>query len=293
MRYLFKQWKFLLWGAICTIFSAHRGHALPPDYSKTPVVFVHGSGMSASTWKNMIAAFIQLGYPPEYLHAVELRPNEGSNERAASVFLEPAVETLLQQATDVARKSGFSGKLPTKVDLVSHSMGAASTRWYAAKLHPERVRIWISVAGANHGTNSLCGYVDSGAGNREMCPAFAKTTQESAFQVALNGTPDAPRDETPFGVGTDRNGVQRIPPDDMRRILYYSIRIEPDQWIKPESSAIIDGAGGMPVALPADLPVKETSPGNYLFTKNVGHDPLPEDADLIRCVALLLAVRDQ
>ncbi len=294
MIQIFKKWVICLLGIVGALFAfSLRASTAPVDYSKTPVIFVHGSGMDSSTWTNMIKYFVQAGYPPEYLYAVYLEPNEGSNKRAAFMFIKPAVESLLQQAAEIARQAGYQGKAPQRVDIVSHSMGAASSRWYAAKLHPERVRTWISIAGSNHGTNALCAYIRGGEGNREMCPAFAKNVQESAFQVMLNGTPQDPVDETPFGPGKDREQVKRIPPDETRNILYYTIRIEPDGWIQPEHSAILDGAGWEPILIPSEIPVRETSSGNYLFTKNVSHDPLPGDPDLMRFVALLLAVRDE
>lgn len=263
----------------------------PPDYSRTPVLFVHGSGLNSNTWEPMIKHLQEIGYPSEYLYAVDLKPNDGANDRAAETFIAPAVESMLAKAEDAARNAGYPGEIPTQLDIVAHSMGAVSSRWYVAKLHPERVRTWISLAGANHGTNALCGH--SGDGNQQMCPAFATSVQDSALQVALNGTPRTPIDETPFGLGVDSlPEVQTIPPDADRAILYLTVRIEADGWIKPENSAAIDGAGGLPISLPARLPVEETSPGNYLFQGRVGHDPLPQDPDLIRLVVSMLSVRD-
>jgi triacylglycerol lipase len=260
------------------------------DYSRTPVLFVHGSGLSSHTWQPTIEHLQEIGYPSAYLYAVELQPNDGANDRAAETFIAPAVESMLAKAKAAARNAGYSEPIPVKVDIVAHSMGAVSSRWYIAKLHPERVRTWISLAGANHGTNALCGY--SGAGNQQMCPAFATSAADSPLQVALNGTPSAPIDETPYGLGIDSPQVKTIPPDADRAILYLSVRIDPDGWIKPENSAVIDGAGGLPIPIPAGVPVQETSPGNYLFQGRVGHDPLPQDPDLIRLVASMLNVRD-
>ncbi len=286
-----KKWVIFLCGVVGTLFVSCHGTSMTLDYSKSPVLFVHGSGLTSKTWTKMMKYLIRAGYPPEYLHAVDLHPRDGANKRAASTFIEPAVESLLHQAAESARLSGYKRDAPRRVDIVSHSMGAVSSRWYASKLRPERVRTWISIAGANHGTNVLCGY--SGEGDRELCPAFVSDLAQSDVQVLLNGTPQEPIDETPFGIGGDREQVQWIPPDETRRILYFTIRIEPDEWIKPEHSAILDGAGGLSVSIPSEIPVRETSPGNYLFTKKVGHDPLPKDRDLISFVALLLAVRDK
>ncbi|MDX2240331.1 MAG: hypothetical protein NW224_06590 [Leptolyngbyaceae cyanobacterium bins.302] len=257
-----------------------------PDYSRTPILFIHGSGLDSKTWKPMIEHLVSTGYPTEYLSAIDLIPNDGSNVRAASEMIAPAVESLLTQTQVAANRAGFKGKRSQEVDLVSHSMGAVSSRWYIAKLKPERVRTWIAIAGANHGTNAICPFPSDG--NSEICPAFATSSTKNPLQIALNGTPTAPVDETPYGLGRDHARVKSILPNRTRRILYFTVRIEPDRWIKPENSAVIDGAGGAAIAIPAGVPVKETSPGNYLFQAQVDHDPLPQHPDLIRFVTALL-----
>ncbi len=259
------------------------------DYSRTPVLFVHGHGMSTSTWDDMMAYLIRTGYPREYLLAVAIDPNTMPNARAATKVLEPAAQSLLEKARAAARLAGVPEGGPRRLAIVSHSMGAVSSRWYAARLHPELVRIWISLGGANHGTKVLCLFPDEAA--REICPAFAASSKESAVQVVLNGTPDSPIDETPYGLGVDRGGVPRVSPDQARNIVYFTVRIEPDSWIKPEQSALLDGAGGGQIAIPSGVPAQETSPGNFLFRAQVEHDPLPSHPDLIRLVAALLSVR--
>ena len=283
----------LIFGVLFKFFTFCQGTPPAPDYSKTPVLFVHGAGLSSKTWNKMIKYFISIGYPSEFLHAVDLMPRYGSNKRAATEFIKPEAEKLLQRAMQAIQKANYSGEAPKKLDIVSHSMGAVSSRFFTTKIHPARVRTWISIAGANHGTNALCPLSNNGEGSREMCPAFAPSTEESDIQAVLNGTPNEPIDETPFGIGYDEKRVRRIPPDETRNILYLTVRIEPDRWIKPEQSAILDGAGSVSISIPPEFPIKETSPGNYLFEKKVGHDPLPRNSNLIRFVALLLSTRDK
>jgi Lipase (class 2) len=263
-------------------------NAPPPQYNRSPVLFVHGSGHSARSWVAMIRGFRQLGYPAAYLSAVDMRPRDGSNILAATQFVAPAVESLLKRATAAAKRAGYTGQVPYKVNIVAHSMGVLSSRWYISQLRPERVNVWVGLAGANHGTNTLCG--SDGAGDREMCPAFAQSKQESTLQVTLNGTHKAPKDETPYGIGRDRTGVLRIGPDTQKRILYWTLRIQPDDWIKPEKSAILDGAGGISLASLAQEPITETSPGNFLLNLSVEHDPLIDHPDVIRIVDKLLTV---
>jgi len=173
-----------------------------PDYSRIPVVFVHGSGLSAATWQPMLRFLVADGYPRVYLHAVDMSPDDGDNVRAATTFIAPAVDTLLATAAQHAP----AGSAPSKVDIVAHSMGALSGRWYAAKIRPDRVRTVITLAGANHGTNALCGY--PGKGNQQMCPAFGNAW----LQRELNGAARAPSDETPYGVGLDPPGITTVAP---------------------------------------------------------------------------------
>jgi hypothetical protein len=266
------------------------GSASERDFSHHPVLFVHGHGLSASDWEQAIEYLRQKGYPAEYLHAVNIKPSRMANIRAAKTVIQEAALSLLDNAKTAAQNNKYKGQLPQRIDIVSHSMGAVSSRWFVAKLQPHYVRTWISLAGANHGSNALCNHTDAGA--NDLCPAYARTAEESKVQLDLNGTPRAPIDETPYGIGVDRKKIQRIDPDSHRSILYFTVRIEPDNWIKPEHSAILDGAGGVPVKIQRGTPVIETTPGNFLFKADVDHDSLPRHSQLIRFLALLLAVRD-
>lgn len=263
----------------------------PPDYTRTPVLFVHGHGLSSADWQPLIAHLVGIGYPREYLSGVDIVPNTMANVRAATSMIAPAAGVLLARAEAAARRAGYSGEVSRRLDIVSHSMGAVSSRWYAAKLRPELVRTWIALAGANHGTHALCPFSDEAS--REMCPPFATNARRHAVQVALNGADGAWVDETPYGLGLDRPGVPRIPPDGARSILYLTVRIEPDAWIQPERSALLDGAGGAPIQVPAGVPAQETNPGNFVFQAQVGHDPLLTHPDLLRLVAAMLAARDR
>ena len=132
----------------------------PPDYARTPVLFVHGHGLSSADWRPLIEHLAVSGYPREYLHAVDIVPNTMANARAATSVIAPEAEALLARAEAAARRAGYSGKVSRRLDIVSHSMGVVSSRWYAAKLRPDLVRTWIGLAGANHGTQALCPFRD-------------------------------------------------------------------------------------------------------------------------------------
>ena len=278
----------LLLGLAC---GCSVAHAEPPDYSRTPVLFVHGHGLSSADWRPLIAHLTANGYPRESLRGVDIVPNTMANVRAATSVIAPEAAALLARAEAAARRAGYSDEVPRRLDIVSHSMGVVSSRWYATKLRPELVRTWIGLAGANHGTNVLCAFYDEAA--REMCPAFGTGGRRNAVQLALNGADGAWIDETPYGLGLDRPGVPRVPSDGTRSILYLTVRVEPDRWIQPERSAVLDGAGGVPIQVPAGVPVRETSPGNFLFEAPVGHDPLLYHPDLLRLVTAMLTARDR
>jgi pimeloyl-ACP methyl ester carboxylesterase len=263
---------------------SEQKEAICASISRRPVIFVHGSGLSPDTWREMKAVFQSRGYPASHLVAVRLHPDNGSNSRAAARFVDPAVRDAL--ATSVRRAEQSHCRPPMKVDIVAHSMGAVSGRWYVSQIDATRVLNFVGIAPANHGTNALCSL--AGDGNRELCPAFAQTAQQSALQLALNGSRARVIDETPYGLGSDAAQRPRIVPTSLATIYYWTIRLEPDEWIDPASSALLDGAGGRPLPrLPTGA--RETSPGNILWPTGTGHDELPRNPELIDFVLRLLS----
>ncbi|MDJ0711367.1 MAG: alpha/beta fold hydrolase [Woeseiaceae bacterium] len=246
------------------------------DSQLNPVLFVHGSGLSSDSWGDALHAFRRAGYASHDLYAIDLVPNDGDNVAAAERQIARAVDQLLQGRCDNSQAR--------RVDIIAHSMGAFSSRWYAAQVAPEHVRTLITVAGANYGTDALCGI--AGAGNRQMCPA---RSDRAGPQAILNGSAANPVDSTPFGAGTDSHAADSVPPDASRRIVYLTVRIEPDEWIVPAASAELDGAGGISLEQATNYRMTETSAGNYRFDKSVSHDELPYDPDLIRFLLLVVS----
>jgi pimeloyl-ACP methyl ester carboxylesterase len=258
-----------------------RAERRAPDYDRTPVLLVHGYGGSPAVWAGMIEGLSALGYPPEYLSAVDIGFSARGNADAARSALVPAGAALLRRAERVAGQAGRARRF-ARHDLVAHSMGAVSSRLYA-KWHPERVRVLVSLAGANHGTNRLCTFEDGAA--REMCPAYSL---DGGVQAELNGTAQVPGDETPFGIGEDGPARPHVPADASRRILYFAVSVEADKWILPAQSAELDGAGGVPLSPPALL--RERLPGNFSLPEvEADHDSLLGHPDVIRLVARMLA----
>lgn len=251
----------------CNVMSAGAAD----DYTKTPVLFVHGRGLSASSFSTMIKALRSRGYPSSFLRAIDLVPNDGPNVPAAEKQIAPFVARFLAEVNADIARHGRGVPLKTKIDIVAHSMGSVSSRWYAAKLRPERVNTWISIAGPNHGSSPNCPGLPR-SGKADLCPAYARTEQESYVQFHLNGAPGSDVDETPYGAGADSPAKKRVPPDEDRRILYLTLRTPADEFIVPNDSTVLDGAGGVDLRLPRFLPLLETSPGNFITQRPVSHD---------------------
>lgn len=139
-----------------------------------PIVFVHGWNSDGSTWDTMAGRFRADGRPAGQLDQWSY-PTSQSN-----------VTTAHRLAAEIDRVLAATGA--TKVDLVTHSMGALSSRYYLKHLGGDRkVDAWVSLAGPNHGTNTA--YFCAGASCAEMRPG-------SPFLNELNAgdeTPGAPR----------------------------------------------------------------------------------------------------
>lgn len=273
--------------ALCALALACASACAAPssDFGRNPILFVHGSGMDSRSWYGLIDYLHSRGYPLEYLAAIDLRPSDGDNVTAATGPIARTVDTLL----DRARRNGHGRD--AKVDIVGLSMGAFSTRWYASQVAPERVRRWIGLAGANHGTDALCGR--AGGGDRQMCPAFAQDGERNAEQVTMNGTRAAPVDETPFGPAPDPAGVPSIAPDAKRRIEWFTVSLPNDPWIVPGESADLAGTGfGRPAPFTVPGGIHEAGPGRYVVEGDAAHDTLPDSAAVRALVAAILLAPD-
>ncbi|MGW2680854.1 esterase/lipase family protein [Streptomyces sp. NPDC001436] len=167
--------------------------AAPPD----PVVFVHGWNSDGRTWNTMAGRFRADGWPADRLYQWSY-PGKQSNATTAS--------RLAEEIDRVLAATGAS-----KVDLVTHSMGGLSSRYYLKNLAGgAKVDAWVSLAGPNHGTDAayLCGG-----------PACAEMRPGSKFLNDLNAG-----DETP--------GISR----------YATWRSPCDSIVKPEDTVVLAGA---------------------------------------------------
>lgn len=276
-------------GAYLHFFEPSGGSAAPAlaQDERLPVLLVHGSGLDSSSWDALARHLRSSGWPDEYVMTVDLLPNDGANIEAAERQLLPAARRLLER--EAVRGSGKAGQTPAKIAVVGHSMGAVSGRWLAAKLIPGQVAVFIAIAGAHHGTNAVC--VLKGAGNDELCPAFP-AAGESPVLNQLNGTRDRPADPTPYGAAPDAAQSPSVRPDAHACISWYSLSIDPDEWITPAASARLPGSGG---AEPADLPhgIVRIAPGEFRLDDKVRHDDLPGTPAVMTWVTSLLTLAGQ
>ena len=82
--------------------------AKEPDYTKTPVFFVHGHTCKAKDWNRMISYLAKSGYPRQYLQAIQLVPDDGANIVAAEQQIAPAIEELLKSINEYLKKAARS-----------------------------------------------------------------------------------------------------------------------------------------------------------------------------------------
>jgi triacylglycerol lipase len=163
-----------------------------------PILFVHGFSGAAWNWDVMIDRFEGDGYPAGELRAISYNSAQSNAATAQEVSREVQE---LQAATGAA-----------KVDIVSHSMGGLSSRYYLKNLGgTTNVDDWVSIGGPNHGTwtAAACSLL---ASCREMIPG-------SSFLRGLNSA-----DETPGSVN------------------YGTFWSPCDEVINPDGSVVLSGA---------------------------------------------------
>ncbi|MFJ3672622.1 esterase/lipase family protein [Streptomyces sp. NPDC090106] len=180
--------------------SAAPAQAATPN----PVVFVHGLSSSSSSWDEWVADFKADGYTASQLDAWSYSWSQSN------------VTTAQQLATEVKRVLAATGA--SKVDLVVHSMGALSARYYLKNLGGTAyVDDFVSVAGVNHGTTvaSWCSW---------LYTSCAEMYTGSSFLTALNSG-----DETPGSVS------------------YASYWSNCDEALTPDTTALLSGATNVEV----------------------------------------------
>ncbi|MFF9623602.1 esterase/lipase family protein [Streptomyces griseosporeus] len=165
--------------------------------TSNPVLFVHGYTGDASNWNTMADRFRADGWPSTYL------------DQWSYDWRQSNATTAQQLSAEVDRLLAATGA--GKVDIVSHSMGGLSSRYYLKNLDgTARVDAWVSLGGPNHGTDSANSCLDTSCTEMRI---------GSDFLAALNSG-----DETP---GSARYATWWSPCDTV---------------INPDSSVALSGA---------------------------------------------------
>ncbi|HTI62944.1 MAG TPA: hypothetical protein VL524_05495 [Gemmatimonadaceae bacterium] len=171
----------------------------PPPPTHDPILFVHGYNASSSTWTTMVSRFKADGWTDAEL--VNWSYDYTKSNRTTASLIKAKVDSIL------------SATGATKVDIITHSMGALSARFYIDSLGGEgKVDGFALLGGPNHGTTTagFCALFDVSCS--EMLPG-------STFLNHLNAT-----DETP--------GIER----------YATWRSPCDEVINPHGSEVLNGA---------------------------------------------------
>jgi triacylglycerol lipase len=181
----------------CTETSSPSGEL--PVLKHDPILFVHGYLGSSSNWDTMKSRFAADGWQNFELYSYNYSYISSNATTAAEIR---------DQVNNIISKTGA-----TKVDIIAHSMGSISSRYYLKNLGGDaKIDAWVSLAGPNHGTdyveNQKCALTPC----KEIIPG-------SPFLIALNGG-----DETP--------GLVR----------YATWRSTCDTTILPTQSVVLSGA---------------------------------------------------
>jgi len=117
-----------------------------PTTSHDPILFVHGWNASSSTWTTMVGRFKKDGWTNAELVNWSYNPNQSNATTAELIRLK--VDSILA-VTQAAH-----------VDIITHSMGSLSARYYMKVLGGDgKVDALVTLAGPDHGTNTawFCG----------------------------------------------------------------------------------------------------------------------------------------
>jgi triacylglycerol lipase len=193
-----------------TISLASAGTAAAND----PILFVHGWNSSGSTWTTMIGRFQADGWTSSELNNWSYNTSQSNATTAGQVR---------DKVNQILAATGA-----TKVDIITHSMGGLSSRYYLKNLGGDtKVDEWVSLGGPNHGTDWAWGCFQTSC--VEMRPG-------SSFLTALNSG-----DETP---GAPRYGTWWSPCDEV---------------INPDSSVALSGATNTQTACMSHSSLKENA----------------------------------
>jgi triacylglycerol lipase len=159
-----------------------------------PILFVHGYNATAGGWSSMISSFRQSGWPyPYYLNDWNYDWSQSNISTASAI------------SAKVNQILATTGR--TKVDLVTHSMGSLSARYYIKNLGgAAKVDDFVSLGGLNHGTSAakLSLPVIGCSGNPTPC---GEMLENSTFLNTLNSVDETPGSVQYWTVASDCDPV--------------------------------------------------------------------------------------
>lgn len=142
------------------------------EAGRDPILFVHGYGGDLTTFQTMEKNFLANGWPASRLH------NWAYVSAESNVATAEQISTIVNHLLEVTSAS--------KVDIITHSMGALSSRYYIKFLKGDtKVDDWVSLGGPNHGTTSANSIFCQTTACVEMRPS-------STFLNNLNGGDETP-----------------------------------------------------------------------------------------------------
>jgi triacylglycerol lipase len=124
-----------------------------------PILFVHGWNSSGSTWNTMVSRFQADGWTSPQLNNWSYNTAQSNATTAAQIR---------DKVDGILAATGA-----TKVDLVTHSMGGLSSRYYVKNLGGDlKVDEWVSLGGPNHGTDTANFCFDTSCGEMRIGSTF-------------------------------------------------------------------------------------------------------------------------
>lgn len=146
----------------------------PTVTARDPILFVHGWSGNGSQWNTMVSRFKADGWTDAQLMAFSYNTSQSNATTAQEI------------SSRVNQLLAATGA--TRVDVVTHSMGGLSSRYYAKNLGGDaKIDAWVSLGGPNHGTSTA---------NTCFSTACTEMRIGSSFLTALNSgdeTPGLPR----------------------------------------------------------------------------------------------------
>jgi triacylglycerol lipase len=135
-----------------------------------PILFVHGWNSSGTVWNTMIPRFQADGWTSAELNNWSYDTSQSNATTAGQI--RDKVNAIL------------SATGATKVDVITHSMGGLSSRYYVKNLGGDvKVDEWVSLGGPNHGTDTA---------NFCFSTSCSEMRIGSSFLAALNSGDESP-----------------------------------------------------------------------------------------------------